>query len=56
MDWLLFGSGILALPVLLAFKEMYKRSMVDKEGERIQENLVESGIHDKLSESTREIS
>lgn len=55
MDWLLFSSGILALPVLLAFKEMYKRSMVDKEGERIQENLAESGVHDKLSESTREI-
>ena len=30
MDWVLFGAGITTFPILLCFKEQYRRSFIDK--------------------------
>ncbi|ESN93457.1 hypothetical protein HELRODRAFT_194103 [Helobdella robusta] len=39
MDWLLFGTGILAFPILIFFKELYKRSTIDQGAEHLRKSF-----------------
>ena len=38
MDWVLLGAGIITFPILLLFKEQYRRSIIDKNCDALEDS------------------